>query len=211
MYAKMKSDWEKRAKRDYIGYTLSGATEESFWNSGLIEAVDVAEALDIGPRMTALDYGCGAGRIALPLSKHCRVIGADISPAMLAVAKAHTESGNNVEWQHIRKSGSFGVRPSSVDIAFEVLTFKHIPYPALDGVIKAVAKALKPGGRFWISAVTDNTATSASSIDLTPRNTWTARLYTPAILSALMGPHGFTSGQRIKIGKRVGFSFKLRK
>lgn len=57
-------------------------SEEAYWESGRIQAEALADLL---PRKGAvLDYGCGDGRVAIPLHElGFKVTGADTSPKML--------------------------------------------------------------------------------------------------------------------------------
>ena len=58
-------------------------------------------------RRAALDYGCGVGRLTLPLAERCEhVYGVDVSPSMLreAARNAARMGLPNVEW--VPPSGS---------------------------------------------------------------------------------------------------------
>src|SRR5690606_3985817 len=49
---------------------------------------------------TVLEFGCGTGRVAIPLAEAgLRVTGVDISPAMLALARKRAGRRANLKWQ----------------------------------------------------------------------------------------------------------------
>lgn len=60
-----------------------GISEDAYWGSGQAQADLLAQ--DIPPGGKVLDFGCGDGRVAIPLSKlGYDVTGVDASPRMLA-------------------------------------------------------------------------------------------------------------------------------
>jgi SAM-dependent methyltransferase len=72
--------------------------EEEFYRTGVMEAERLMARLEAfrvpAERRRALDFGCGVGRVTLPLAQFFdEVVGADISPAMLDRARARDVSG----------------------------------------------------------------------------------------------------------------------
>ncbi len=94
-----------------------------------------------------LDVGCGTGRLASELAgRGHRVIGADPSPAMLAIARSRP-GGGRVTWI---ESGAAGLRlPEPVDLA--VMTGHVFQVFLEDSAVAAALTALRallaPGGR----------------------------------------------------------------
>jgi SAM-dependent methyltransferase len=64
----------------------------------LIERMCTEWASSLGPDSVVLDFGCGVGRLAKELIKRtgCRVIGADISPSMRALAAVYVDDSRFV-------------------------------------------------------------------------------------------------------------------
>lgn len=105
------------------------------------------ELLKASPDKTALEIGCGTGRIAkrvAPLVKS--FYGIDISPKTVAVAKKHL-TGANVTLI----CADFLTYPfrQYFDIIYSSLTFMHIQDK--NAAIKTVQAWLAPGGRFVLS------------------------------------------------------------
>jgi SAM-dependent methyltransferase len=91
-------DWEQY----WQGIQQTGEGSQVFWDS---EAEDAAleDLARFRPYMLTelplLDLGCGNGRQTRFLAKHfARVIGADISPSVVARARAETTDEKNVEY-----------------------------------------------------------------------------------------------------------------
>src|SRR3954469_547208 len=100
-------DWERFGRTDpYFAVLtapefhgqLSDAERAKFFDSGEahVERVIaiIRDRLDPGfaPR-TALDFGCGVGRLLIPLAKRCdEVAGVDVSPSMLAEARRNCDA-----------------------------------------------------------------------------------------------------------------------
>ena len=77
---------------------------------------------------SALEIGCGVGRLLMPMAHHFKqVIGLDISPNMLALAKQYLDGLSNVNLAPI-ENGAFPVAESSIDFVFSVIVFQHIHY-----------------------------------------------------------------------------------
>ena len=77
---------------------LSDKTRERFFESGEQHIAKmfsiIREHLDpnFAPR-SALDFGCGVGRLLLPLARRCdEVTGVDVSPSMLAEARRNCDA-----------------------------------------------------------------------------------------------------------------------
>jgi ubiquinone/menaquinone biosynthesis C-methylase UbiE len=142
----MSDDWWK----DFFGGLMV-----DFWRAAMTPETTRAEAdflwksLHLAPGLRVLDVPCGDGRLALELAAHgCRVTGVDISSGFLAAAgDSARERGLDVAWRESDMrdlpwtaefdaaycaGSSFGFLGDSGDAAF----------------LEAVARTLKPGGRF---------------------------------------------------------------
>jgi len=111
----------------------------------------VIDALDSQRGDTVIEIGCGTGMnfplLEARVGESGKIIGVDISEAMLerAVARSRAAGWNNVEL--VRAAATDYVFPDGVDgiIATGVLTYE----PDYDRVIENGAKALAPGKR-WV-------------------------------------------------------------
>ena len=92
------------------------------------------------------DLGCGTGHTARILAPFVRrVIAVDSSPAMLAAARARTESG--VEFREGRLE-DLPIADGELDVALLFLVLHYVVDPAL--VLREVARCLEPGGRLLL-------------------------------------------------------------
>ncbi len=91
---------------------------------------------------TALDYGCGVGRLTYRLSECFRqVIGVDISRDMLEEARRNVAERDNVRFEH---AGSPDTTP--LDFAMSKIVFQHIPPGEGVPILLGLARRLVPGG-----------------------------------------------------------------
>jgi len=102
----------------------------------------------------ALDFGCGVGRVLLPMSRrYARSTGVDVAETMLAEARRHLRGNPSVE---LLAYDGTDVEPSLGDRRFAVIhstrTVQHIP-PA-DGlrILRSLLARLDPGGVALIQA-----------------------------------------------------------
>ncbi|HEY4896564.1 MAG TPA: methyltransferase domain-containing protein [Solirubrobacteraceae bacterium] len=94
----------------------------------------------------ALDFGCGVGRIALPLAARCEhVYGLDISPAVLREAGSNAKrlGLENVEWLDAARLGDLS---GDYDLVISLYVFQHIPSREGERVFAQLVKGLRPDG-----------------------------------------------------------------
>lgn len=133
----------------------AGWTEAEFLATGRREIDAVLGRLDelnVSPhRGTALDFGCGPGRLtaALAASGFDRVIGVDISPSMLDTARrlvvARPESGR-CEFRHNEGPTLAGVADDSVDLVYTCRVLQHMPPALAAGYLREFFRVTAPGG-----------------------------------------------------------------
>lgn len=85
--------WGVATFERYKMKNLTPELRQNFFASGeqyvkqIFEAISSNVDRDFSPSL-GVDFGCGVGRITIPLSRRCRrVIGVDVSPSMIAEAK----------------------------------------------------------------------------------------------------------------------------
>ena len=97
-----------------------------------------------------LEIGCGTGRHTLRLARQDnRVSALDISPGMLAIARAKLADYPDVTF--IEADIVTTVIPGPFDAVVTALVLEHIPN--LTTFFDRVALALKPGGSFYLSEI----------------------------------------------------------
>ncbi len=125
---------------------------DRFWASGDVEA-DVAAFLlrrlgsDDLAQKTCVEYGCGMGRVTIPLAaRFAEVHAYDISPSHLALAQQRAEAmgAENVRFHHC--AGGLPTRLESCDFFYSRLVFQHNPPPIISELICLALGSLRPGG-----------------------------------------------------------------
>lgn len=107
----------------------------------------VTRHLDLPLRSTVVELGCGVGRIASQMT--ATVYAVDISQEMLD----QIDSPNVIPVQG--NGRTIPIQVPSVDGAYSVLMFQHIPADAVLGYLHSVFGKLVTGGRFVAQWVTE--------------------------------------------------------
>jgi SAM-dependent methyltransferase len=157
--AAQRRDWEDLSRLDPLWAVLSDPSKRyGRWDQDEFFAVgerDVARFLDTcarhelpGRRGTALDFGCGAGRLTRALSsrfEHC--IGVDISERMVEVARLLNEDRPACEFRVNDRADLGQFADASFDIVVSHLVLQHVP--GREAILRYVgdfARVLRPGG-----------------------------------------------------------------
>ena len=148
----MQREWEQRAQSDAFGYIGRGyaETDAKFWSSGETDLADhILRDIDLKPSASAVEIGCGVGRLVRPLSQRvAQATGVDIAPGMISRGRELLIDLPNA---HLHATdGSLEVlEDKSQDFVFSFVVFQHIPSKqAITRYIQETARVLKPGGVF---------------------------------------------------------------
>ena len=98
-------------------------------------------------RGTALDFGCGVGRISQALAgTFAQVVGLDVSPGMLAEARRNAAQAGvtNAEYRDSTAPGS--IPPGSFDLVHSYIVLQHIPVAVGEPIIEQLIAAVRSGG-----------------------------------------------------------------
>ena len=164
--------WERFAREDAEFYIcteldprLKGAARSAaFYSSGDEEVgliLDRTAAWRSGAGV-AIDFGCGVGRLAIPMSRHYGEVRAvDVAPTMLErlAENARRHGRRNMAWRspklrywrrNIRTflSGDAGWwQDAEADFAYSLLVFQHIEDAGeIETAVRRLGHALAPGG-----------------------------------------------------------------
>jgi len=158
MQDRCRQQWEALGASDPYWAVLShrknkgGKWEkEAFFQTGVAEICDVLSRLSaLGTKLrfgVALDFGCGVGRLSRALSSHFeRVVGIDVSEAMLAEARAVNTQFSNIEFWHNIRDDLAIVQSGSVDFLYSNLVLQHIPRRLQRLFIREFCRVLNSGG-----------------------------------------------------------------
>lgn len=133
---------------------LAGAGESRLWEAGL-------RLLDIGDGERVLEIGCATGRALVKLARAVggtgRVVGVDLSPAMLERARRRlTQSGRGTRVE-LRPGDALEVRLERgyFDAAFLAFTLELFDAPDIPKLLARCWDALRAGGRICVAALDD--------------------------------------------------------
>jgi 2-polyprenyl-3-methyl-5-hydroxy-6-metoxy-1,4-benzoquinol methylase len=133
------------------GYQTGAKTREQAVDSGYQQVARLATDIEAHTGVSlasrrALDYGCGWGRLAVPLAERCEyVYGVDIAPSVLSEAaeNAKRTKVDNVEWVEAPRLAELSGR---YDLILSVLVFQHIPAREGERILATLVQGLRPGG-----------------------------------------------------------------
>jgi SAM-dependent methyltransferase len=151
-------DWESLAKIDpyYAVLTADQYRTENldaveFFATGKNHIAHMLERVrtidpDFSPRVS-LDFGCGVGRLLIPLSEVSgRVIGVDISSTMLATAEANLRERHISNVELIKSDDALSLVPNGIDFLHSFIVFQHIPVTRGEQMFSILVDKLVDGG-----------------------------------------------------------------
>jgi len=173
-------------------FPATAMPDRDWWAELWPDPEGTLRALGITPEMTVLDLCCGDGWFTAPLARLTdgRVYALDLDPAMLAAARAEAaQAGATVlGWLEGDARELDKLLEENVDYVLIANTFHGVPNQT--GLARAVARILKPDGRFaivnWHVRPREETPVLGQ-----PRGPRTEMRMTPAQTSAVVEPAGF--------------------
>jgi 2-polyprenyl-6-hydroxyphenyl methylase/3-demethylubiquinone-9 3-methyltransferase len=111
-----------------------------------------------------LDVGCGGGILSEAMARAgARVLGIDLSPAVLDVAELHAlEGGVETRYRAVAAEELALELPAAFDLVTCMEMLEHVPDPA--AAVKALADLVKPGGDVIVSTLNRNPMAFAVAI-----------------------------------------------
>jgi 2-polyprenyl-6-hydroxyphenyl methylase/3-demethylubiquinone-9 3-methyltransferase len=110
------------------------------------------------------DVGCGGGLLAEGMARRgARVLGIDLAPEALAVARLHAlESGLAIEYRETAVEALAAEEPGTCDLVTCLEMLEHVPDPA--AIVGSIARLLRPGGHAIFSTINRNPRAFALAI-----------------------------------------------
>lgn len=125
-------------------HPLRNVSEDQYWASGRAQAEQAAQWIPEGG--TVLDFGCGDGRLSIPLEKlGFKVCAADASPEMLQRLKANGYHGETMNYDG---TNNLLIAPAWADAVVCRAVLIHHSHKDGARLVRALTKWLKPGGVF---------------------------------------------------------------
>ena len=144
--------WSVLTRDDYLCQNIE-KNLDAFYASGEDAVVDTLACLarnqiDVAGIRRAIDYGCGVGRLTLPLAERFpTVTGIDVSERHIAHARRYAadrqiENVDFIQLTELKQLDSL----TGIDFILSFLVLQHNPPPAIAFILRKLLKALNPGG-----------------------------------------------------------------
>lgn len=127
-------------KWDLDEFLLTGERQVAAW---LERVAGCGVRLGMG---TAIDFGCGIGRLTQPLARRFdRAIGVDIAPTMLSIAR-RIDPPRNARFVLSRREDLSFIPRASADLVISHITLQHIRPEFTERYIREFFRVTRPGG-----------------------------------------------------------------
>ena len=157
-----REDWKRYGDTDpYYGVLtdprfhrdqLNPEALAEFWATGEahVERIATLFAAHLGRELRprrSLDFGCGVGRVLLPLARRSgQAVGVDVSPSMLAEARKASEASGVRNIELLEFSGSLAGLRGPFDFVHSYIVLQHIPTRLGLRLIAETLALIAPGG-----------------------------------------------------------------
>jgi len=206
--AKMRQDWDARARenaRHYVESSRTDWSDDEFFQSGestvageiLTDMINICQGIH-PQQMKVLEIGCGAGRVTRALARlFGQVHAVDVSAEMIEQARRNLAGLPNV---HLYVNNGMDLSPLPAlefDFAFSSIVFQHIPsYEVIESYVREVHRLLRPGALFKFQVQ------GGLNEAPPPDDTWLGVSYTDEQAVALAERCGFEPRYRVGAGEQ---------
>jgi ubiquinone/menaquinone biosynthesis C-methylase UbiE len=187
--------WDPPADREAMALILNTTDGDEFERTGRADADRLATYVPAGG--TALDVGCGIGRVARYLAPQCGTLWAvDASPRMLELAGARLAELPNVRFARCVDTDIPDVPTASVDLAYALLVLQHLEREDAYLLLEELHRVVKPSGVAFVTfpnLLSDAYLAAFMQYARTGEtaNPARARMYTPQEVGRLLPAAGF--------------------
>lgn len=139
LWAVLTEPGKKRRAWDVDEFLATGERE-------IDEVMKAVSAAGLNPsRGTALDFGCGAGRLVQALASHFeRVTGVDIARSMIETAEEINRKGPACRFLHSERPDLSIVDSGSMDFAYSCRVLQHMPTVLSSRYIAELVRVIRP-------------------------------------------------------------------
>lgn len=125
------------------------ANRTAFFETGDAYVVDrlahAQEQFGFTARGRALDFGCGVGRLTLPLADRFEAVtGLDVAPAMLEEARFNAAGRSNIDF--VLSDDRLANAPGRYDLVISLMVLQHIPVERGMRILAMLLDRVMPGG-----------------------------------------------------------------
>src|SRR5579864_1921458 len=150
--------WDRQADADPMWAILTDPAKaggrwdaDEFFATGTHEVgifMDQAAAWGVpAARRSALDFGCGIGRLTQALAGHFdRVYGVDISPKMIELANTYNRQGARCEYLCNAGGDLSHFADGSIDMIYSWITLQHMRPKYVRQCLREFLRVVAPGG-----------------------------------------------------------------
>lgn len=137
---------------EFQGGLKTDSARHQFFDSGrsYIDFVLKAVRDHIDPTFTptrALDFGCGVGRLTIPLASVCQsVVGVDVSDSMLAEARKNAEQQGKLNATFVKGDDALSNVTGTFDFLNSLIVFQHIPVARGEAIFRTMIARLAQSG-----------------------------------------------------------------
>lgn len=157
-FRELADNWEAFGRADPLFGVLSDPTRQGgnwdpaeFFESGrahVRKLLGILDSLHVTfARGACLDFGCGVGRLTIPLSASFeRTVGVDVARSMIAAGRTYLRPGDRCEFVVNRDPDLHQFPDASFDFVHSCLVLQHVPPDVTPRYIAEFFRVAKPGG-----------------------------------------------------------------
>lgn len=144
--------WGVLSTPEYIGVDIDTGARTAFFASGeayvsnLMATIHRQIGVDFAPRR-ALDFGCGVGRLLLPLARKVeRAVGVDVAPRMLELSRMNAAAANVSNIDLVLGDDTLSQVEGSFDLVNTYIVLQHIPLARGYALLRRLIDLISVGG-----------------------------------------------------------------
>ncbi|MBV9122257.1 MAG: class I SAM-dependent methyltransferase [Planctomycetes bacterium] len=144
--------WAVAVKEEYHRSRLTEQALREFFASGASHVAAVFQIIRqyLDPKFqpaSALDFGCGVGRLLVPLAQVCgTVVGVDVSPGMLQEARARCDALGLSHVRLLPSDDNLSAVQEKFDLVHSYIVLQHIPCERGVHILGRLLEVLHEGG-----------------------------------------------------------------
>ena len=147
-----------------------------------------------------LDFGCGVGRLLLPIARHCQAaVGIDVSETMLGEAEKNRQAAKAENISLVKGDDDCSGLAPGFDFINSFIVFQHVPCSRGIRIFRRLVELLNEGG---VGAVHCTYSRSSFPIDMEAAN------YIPAASGGFRGGRHHLAGIKHAMQNRLARSFR---